>query len=105
MREIKFENLTFRPGINFTVRLGEKWKNLSIGEWVKIGNEVGEITAIYVCRFGSIPHNVYSLEHDKVCSNYNGLFKTFRKIYPELNDNLQKIDWEIVTCIGFIIKG
>lgn len=101
MRELKFQNPTFRPGLNTTVRLGEKWRDLEIGELVKIGpDETAEITLICVHRLKDITKFIVVLEHDLRCQTYRGLIDTLKAIYPELGE--QNIEYAIVTSIGFM---
>ena len=96
----------FRPGINFTVRRGDEWKQANIGEYVHVEHWDGyaEITKLYNCRLGEIPQEVLQNNHDPVCNTVEGEIKMYRKIYPDL---AKASDLEIknlvVTCIGFYL--
>jgi hypothetical protein len=107
MRTIEFQNPVFKPGfLNYTVRLGEKWGDLEIGEKVHIGETglVGEIQIVVRCRLKNIPSDVLRFEHDKECKNYFGLLDVLRDVYNIAKTNFE-FGEEIVTCIGFMIFG
>lgn len=114
MNKLLFKNPVFLPDemLNFTVRLGEKWKNnSSIGDIVDIqidddeNTRPGVITKIYACKLGDIPDEVYDYEHDLNCHTWAGLVHAMKRAYPELKDcahsELRKLT---VTCIGFIFN-
>jgi hypothetical protein len=108
MRDLQFKKFIFRSGFNFTVRLGTKWKEVEIGEAVKVvqsGNPAnfrqGEVRKIYVCRTQDLPLEVYYYEHDPDAATYAGLKNAMFIAYPELNS--LDYDSAIVTCVGFMV--
>ena len=106
MEEILFSKAVFKEGLNFTVRLGEKWKEkLKIGDSVKLGPIwLGEIKKLYVCRMEFIPEEVFKSEHDACCRIPEDLYKVMKERYPELRwDSPRMFNSEVVTCIGFMV--
>ena len=104
MKELKFSKAVFHKGLNFTVRLGEKWKELvSIGDYVHIdGVGAGRIDEMYICKFENIPARVLELEHDEKCCTLDGLEKALWDVYYEdIMDG--KMEGHIFTCLGFRI--
>lgn len=104
METLLFDNAVFRKGLNFTVRLDEKWKyKVAIGDFVQIYNGcLGEITKIYVCRLAEIPQEVFEHEHDKVCRSWEGLIRVLKVVYPNLAEKMsEEMENIVVTCLGF----
>ena len=105
MQQILFSNPVFKPGLNFTVRLGEKWKDkLRIGDFVEIEgfDGIGRIRKIYVCKLAEISQEVLENEHDPQCRKWESLVEVLRQVYPELqNKSGEEIEEVTVTCIGF----
>ena len=105
MKKLQFDNPIFRQGKNFTVRLGEKWKEqLHIGDFIEIEGWHGfaEIRCIHVCKLADIPEKILELEHDPFCRTWEGLVKILQKVYPTLNNiESEAIEETTVTCLGF----
>jgi hypothetical protein len=100
--KLEFLNPVFKNGLNYTVRLGEKWyERLEIGDFVEIADtdKVAKITSVEVKDFYDIDYEgtVFANEHDPECRDVDGLERAMSRAYPNL-DNL--ID-EAVTIIGF----
>ena len=107
MERLDFLKPEMHRGLNYTVRLGDKWmKRLEVGNCVFLGKTeagvVGQaaITEILYVRAEELPPRVYKYEHDQDCSTQGGLRQAMIKAYPEMGGaNL----WEIfVTAIGFV---
>ena len=84
MVKIKFKNPIFNKGINYTVRLGEKWaKILNIGDKVNLDDvDVGIISRIDVSYFSLINPVVWIFNHDPECRKGKGhLWEVLKKIY------------------------
>jgi hypothetical protein len=105
MKTIEFSNPVFKAGINFTVRLGEKWKeHLTINEFVFLNSThyLGIIRRIITCPFGELPEEVIRNEHDTRCQSLDGLGRELKKVYPELLEiGDEELENTVVTAIGF----
>lgn len=104
MFELEFLNPTFKSGLNFTVRLGTKWKcRINPDDIVSVPKGLAQIRKIYVCKLADIPTEVYENEHDNQCSTFEGLIKVLKTAYfEELKDfNGEQLEETTVTCIGF----
>ena len=104
MESIQFGNMTFKEGLNFTVRLGEKWKNqVCIGDFVKLNNgNAIRIDKIHVCKLRDVPQNVLDLEHDEKCRTLEGLEKELWVIYSDEIRTTEILN-QPVTCLGFYV--
>ena len=103
MRRMEFKRPVFSPGINFTVRLGEEWANLKVGEVIELEAPawcLGLVTHIIRCQLVDIPRFVLEKEHDPNCRTFDGLIATLKEVYPELEQS-EAIEYETVTCVGF----
>lgn len=102
-KALEFGKLVFKKGLNWTVRVGDKWAKPEImGQILPITDQdgvsagTGVITHMMVCNAADIPKCVFTDEHDKACKNPIVLMDTLRKIYGnEVNGSTQ------VVCIGF----
>ena len=105
MRRMAFRRPVFHPGLNFTVRPGEEWADLKVGEIIELDGPcwcLGMVTQVLKCRLMDIPNFVLEREHDPDCRTYSGLFNVLKETYPELQEKeAGEIDYEIVTCVGF----
>ncbi|NOY60447.1 MAG: hypothetical protein GXO75_16165 [Calditrichaeota bacterium] len=104
MEKLLFDNPSFKSGLNFTVRLGEKWKSkVSVGDIVEIPKTgLAKICKIYCCKIAEIPIEVLENEHDEECRTFDGLLKVLKKVYPILfGFKQEEIKDAIVTCLGF----
>jgi len=105
MKRMAFMRPVFHPGLNFTVRLGEEWADLKVGEIIELNAPVwclGFVTHVIKCYLGEIPEFVFEKEHDPDCRTYSGLLEVLHEIYPELQEKeVEEIESEVVTCIGF----
>jgi len=106
MQRMLFGNPVFKKGLNFTVRLGDKWKSLSIGEFIEIEGWSGfaEIRKLYICDLASIPPEVFQCEHDPACRDWASLVKVLKTVYPDLQDmDSEKLETQVITCVGFFL--
>jgi hypothetical protein len=111
MRRMTFNNPVFIPGVNFTVRLGDKWGDLKLGEIIELNGSpesrpigLGDVVRVYRCDLYHVPDDVVELWHDPKCRTRGGLFDEMRNVYGkeivdagggcELGAN--------VTCVGFV---
>lgn len=98
---MEFNNPIFHKGLNCTVRYGDKWKNLKIGEKVIISSHLPFITTAFnvkkllVCQFYDLKREDIICEHDLNCRTLIGLFNTLKTIYPQMHKS------SIVTVIYF----
>jgi hypothetical protein len=99
-----FDNPSFRKGLNFTVRNGDKHAHLAnhIGETVALADVQENVTAygvlanVMVCALIEIPDFVLKNEHDLACTKPIGLMHVLQEVY---NRRFKPTD--IVTCVGF----
>lgn len=105
MRRMAFMRPVFHPGLNFTVRLGEEWADLKVGEIIELDGPcwcLGFVTHVIKCHLGEIPEFVREKEHDPDCRTLDGLIAVLREVYPELREREgEGIESEVVTCVGF----
>lgn len=105
MRRMAFVRPFFHPGLNFTIRLGEEWADLKVGEIIELDGPcwcLGMVTQVLKCRLMDIPNFVLEKEHDPDCRTFDGLIAVLREVYPELQEKEgEEIESEVVTCIGF----
>lgn len=110
MRYVLFKNMSFKKGLNVTVRKGiQDWaQNFSIGDYFEIRHpseknhdgphyRMGIVESILECRLVNVPQYVLENEHDKECRTYNGLVNTLLTHYEDIGGD------DIVTCIGFTV--
>jgi hypothetical protein len=98
-----FLNPEFYPGMNVTVRRGDKWYNKArVGdaiEFYKIGLlepiNCGKIVGMAYLPFLLIPEQFLSYEHDLTCDNFMGLLEAMKKAYPDFSAE------ELVTVVIF----
>jgi len=92
LSQMKFENLVFRPGINLTVRKGDKWDALKTGDKlfaVPADDEIDVVElevleTIYMGHFSELTAQRRALlcfEHDPACQNYDGLYEVMKGVY------------------------
>jgi len=100
MKKMEFQKSEFKRGLNTTVRLGEKWRGLDIGEIIEIEEgKTAEIIWVAVHRLKDTSRQTLIHEHDRKCRTYEGLIDTLKNIYPELNE--QNMGYAIVTSVAF----
>jgi len=87
-KTLDFKRLEFKKGLNFTVRIGDKWaKPMLVGKVLpmqdsdeqQIGNAV--ITHVMTCSLADIPPFVFTKLHDGICRNPIVLMDVLRGIY------------------------
>ncbi len=101
---LKFKNPVFKDGLNYTVRLGNKWyKRLSVGDFVEIADvgAVGRIVYIDTMVLGCLDEGDVALvnQHDPYCRTYLGLVDVIMDVYPKLL--YEELGSTQVTVIGF----
>jgi len=103
MIKIKFKNPIFNKGINYTVRLGEKWaKVLDIGDKINLdGNGVGIVSRIDVSYFSLINPVAWIFNHDPECRKSKGHLWEVLKQYYGITDPLKTV----VTSIEFYLEN
>jgi len=84
-----FTNPVFHPGLNITVRNGDKWKKAEIGDTLllkKRGTDHVIASATVMGHafipFPLIPKEWLLYEHDPACQNLGGLFAVISQSYP-----------------------
>lgn len=99
---LKFKNPSFSKGLNFTVRVGEKWEKDLVGKVLPIVDDEGislghgVVTHQMKCAAADIPPFVFSKQHDKSSKNPIVLMDLLRAIYGgHINGSTHLI------CIGF----
>lgn len=113
--ELEFKNPEFYAGVNYTVRMGSKWKRLvKIGDVVNLPKHSSQqfspkayITDVIYCNIRNIPPVVLRLEHDPKCRDLNGLVEVLCDTYGiERPDPLHRhhspVHRRFVTCLGFV---
>jgi len=113
MQTLNFLNPLFKKGLNYTVRLGDKWRGININEFVWIGatgigksiNAVAQIQKVIYCRLAEIPQEVLDNEHDADCHDWQGLLNAMKDAYPDYfkDKDGEIIENTLVTCLGFYI--
>lgn len=108
MRELLFIENVHRPGINVTVRRGEKWLGLEKDEPLllksaKYGdNEHPAIRAVAITSllvsFNSIPESILKHEHDPKCHTRDGLYEAMCRAYPTFRTD------ETVTIVLYYVE-
>ena len=81
---LKFDNPTFREGVNVTVRYGEKWRDsVEIGDRVELGGtpHSGRIVGKLYENLHKIPAPIHNLNHDPTCRTTVGITKELSRIY------------------------
>jgi hypothetical protein len=99
---LKFNNPTFKAGINLTVRRGTRW-DVYDGDTVMVqyinadGAQMRWATKIRtrVFRFQDVTTEMLQDEHDPACRTYKGLRKVMFELYPDFHSN------EMVTLVSF----
>lgn len=102
-RRLDFKEPCFNEGLNYTVRLGRKWADLSPGDVLDVGETDGGILGkalvrhITVSSLRDVPTDVLRNEHAPDARDYPGLYQAMERAYGE-----DKIEGSvIVTSIGF----
>lgn len=103
---LDLKNPEYRSGMNFTVRLGTKWKDrLEPDDIVHIPKGMAVIRKVICCKMADIPDFVLAQEHDSKCRTLEGLMQALKDVYPELADlsytDPEKLEETTVTCVGF----
>lgn len=113
LETLRFVNPVFHPGVNCTVRLGEKWKlRVSPGDFVWLEQtdsppdhtRLGLIKAIAICQLGDIPLSIFEIMHDPGSRTLAGLVMALRALYPELAGlDMEQLKEETVTILAFTV--
>ena len=103
LHKIDFVNPTFHPGLNISVRHGDRWTKLArLGDTLQIAGHHGEIRAPLVGMFYSdlrdIPQAFLDLEHDTSARSHAGLKQVLDDIYGPTPDGNR-----MVTTLFFLI--
>jgi len=100
--ELLFQNPVFQQGINVTVRNGDKWMKVNIGDELVIKetgkDEVivsGKVIGKALLPASLCPTELLFYEHDPNCRCVSGLIKVMENIYPNFAPN------NLVTIIIF----
>jgi hypothetical protein len=102
MHTLLFDRAIFREGVNYTVRLGDKWCKLKVGEKINLAQGdvvwgVAWVTDVLYSGCSSIPARVIQLEHDPRCRTRLGLEAELERVYG------QEIGRLGVTSVGFVV--
>lgn len=106
-----FKNTEMHSGVNYTVRLGSKWFEMTkVGDRISVaetgetnlhGLPMVEIVSLMYCRYHEIPPFVLEHEHDSKCINFKGLDEAMERAYPGFTKDKHYMN-SYVTCVGFI---
>jgi len=89
-KSLDFKRLEFKKGLNFTVRIGDRWAKpgllgkvlpMNDDDEQQIGNAV--ITHVMVCSLADIPKFIFTKHHDGICANPIVLMDVLRGIYGQ----------------------
>lgn len=101
IKEMDFRNPVWKEGLNLTVRYGEKWKTLKIGEKFNLTDGYSAICEeLIICRFKDISFDDLEFEHDPKCRTKIGLLNCLYGIYPQMSVTKEN---SIVTLVFFTI--
>lgn len=107
--KIKFVDIAFKPGLQYTVRDGAEW---SKEHGVKVGNQVvlcdidgaevavAIVTHKIICSLGDIPKEVIAKSHGAMIRNAIHFMDYLQAAYGRLFKSA-----DFVTCIGFEVIG
>jgi len=102
IKVMDFRNPVWREGLNLTVRYGEKWKILKIGEKFNISSGESAICEeLIICRFKDICFDDLDFEHDPKCRTKIGLLNCLYGIYPKMSVSKEN---SVVTLVFFTIE-
>lgn len=103
-QEIKimdFRVPVFQEGLNLTVRYGEKWKILKIGEKFNLtSGESAVCEELIICRFKDINFDDLEFKHDPKCRTKIELLNYLYGIYPQMSVTKEN---SVVTLVFFTI--
>jgi hypothetical protein len=92
--EILFSAPIFHTGLNSTVRAGDKWMKVSVGDTLIIKEACkaqivarGVVLGKAFLPFGLIPASWVAYQHDPACRTLPKLFDKMRELYPEFAGN------------------
>lgn len=101
IKVMDFINPVFKKGLNLTVRSGEKWKVLKLGEKFILSNgESAVCEELIVCRFKDISFDDLDFVHDPECRTKIGLLNYLYGIYPQMSVTKEN---SVVTLVFFTI--
>ncbi len=87
-REIRFLNPVLKPGLNLTVRLGDKWMTALPGDLLVVKKTGDDESLCHVivaeaitAPFGEIPTDWLLFEHDPSCQVFEGLAVAMKAAY------------------------
>ncbi len=101
--KMTFVNPTFHPGLNITVRHGDKWARLArIGDLIEIDGPEGVISApvaglLHCAEIADIPDGIMALEHDTDARNHAGLRCILDDIYGPTDSGLREVTVVFLT--------
>jgi hypothetical protein len=91
--ELLFQNPVFHPGLNVTVRNGDKWMKVDIGDSLVIketGKDQqiahGKVIGKALLPIKLIPDALLQYEHDPSCRNLAGLISEMKRVYPDFSE-------------------
>lgn len=98
--KLRFNNFTFKEGVNITVRRGNKWYNYGTGPVILYDNQTGEtemgfIHTVTNVPFKAVKHIELQNEHDPQCRTYKKLLKVMQETYDDFQEG------EYVTVVRF----
>jgi hypothetical protein len=91
-RILEFKTMEFKDGLNLTVRNGDKWRSVKVGEILDI-QETGskkttkraKVEAVKTCLFTGITPFDLECEHDPSCRTLTGLVDAMDRAYGPCN--------------------
>ncbi|MBI2055918.1 MAG: hypothetical protein HYT37_00875 [Candidatus Sungbacteria bacterium] len=94
LHELLFKNPVFNEGLNVTVRNGDKWMKVNIGDELLI-KETGKdevitkgtvvMRALYAAHL--IPERLLANEHDPSCRSLAGLLAEMKRVYSDFTED------------------
>lgn len=93
IRTLLFLNPTIQPGLNLTVRKGDKWADLQVGDVLRVARTGAddetlafvEVEAALPTRFGDLTQRHLIAEHDPNCREPAGLRGAMEAAYGEIS--------------------
>lgn len=91
--ELLFMNPVFHPGMNVTVRNGDKWMKANVGDRLIIKEtdkkdvlKHGRVVGKAHIPFKMVPEKWLDYEHDPSCHTYDGLLNEMKRVYSGFSE-------------------
>lgn len=108
--ELLFRNPIFNMGLNVTIRNGDKWRKVNIGDKLLLkgvesknniieAEKTGTLVGKALLPFHLIPNDLLKYEHDPACRTPAGLLAEMKRVYPDFSYS------NVVTVILFTLNA